>query len=172
MKPSGAAIDALCEGRHADPFALLGLHQGPQGLFARALLPGAEVATAFSLDGEELGVMTRTDPRGLFEGKLKGALQPVRYRAGALGAEWFVTDPYTFAPVLGPIDDYLINEGSHLRLLPVTLPLWAISTIGTITATRCAAARTLACGKFSSPTSPNTAPINTALPAPMGWFCR
>ena len=116
MKPSGAAIDALCEGRHADPFALLGLHQGPQGLFARALLPGAEVATAFSLDGEELGAMTRTDPRGLFEGKLKGALQPVRYRAGALGAEWFVTDPYTFAPVLGPIDDYLINEGSHLRL--------------------------------------------------------
>ena len=116
MKPSKAAIDALCEGRHADPFALLGLHPGPQGLFARALLPGAEVATAFSLAGEELGEMARTDPRGLFEGRLTGDPQPVRYRAGAKGAEWFVTDPYSFAPVLGPIDDYLINEGSHLRL--------------------------------------------------------
>ena len=27
-----------------------------------------------------------------------------------------VTDPYSFGPVLGPIDDYLIAEGTHLRL--------------------------------------------------------
>ena len=27
-----------------------------------------------------------------------------------------MTDPYSFGPVLGPMDDYYIAEGSHLRL--------------------------------------------------------
>ena len=36
--------------------------------------------------------------------------------AGALGAEWWVDDAYSYGPVLGPVDDYLIVEGSHLRL--------------------------------------------------------
>ena len=121
MKPSGEAIDALLAGTHADPFALLGVHAGPAGLFARALIPGAEVATAFSLAGEELGALERVDPRGLFEGHIRQPAgttgrQPLTYRAGAFGAEWWLTDPYSFAPVLGPIDDYLIAEGSHLRL--------------------------------------------------------
>ena len=42
--------------------------------------------------------------------------QPLRYRARNAGGEWFVTDPYSFGPVLGPMDDYYIAEGSHLRL--------------------------------------------------------
>src|SRR5690606_1878075 len=32
------------------------------------------------------------------------------------GGEWTVIDPYSFGPVLGPMDDYYIREGSHLRL--------------------------------------------------------
>ena len=32
------------------------------------------------------------------------------------GGEWQVWDPYSFGPVLGPMDDYYIGEGSHLRL--------------------------------------------------------
>ena len=43
-------------------------------------------------------------------------IQPVRYRARNEGGEWTVTDPYSFGPVLGPMDDYYIREGSHLRL--------------------------------------------------------
>ena len=116
MKPDTAAISALLEGSHADPFSLLGVHEGPAGLFARAVLPGAEVAVAFSLDGKELGALVRVDERGLFEGTISGPRQPVHYRAGALGAEWWVSDPYSFGPVLGPLDDYLINEGTHHRL--------------------------------------------------------
>ena len=56
MKPPGAAISALLEGRHADPFSLLGPHEGPAGTFVRAILPGAETAEAFSLKGAKLGV--------------------------------------------------------------------------------------------------------------------
>ena len=116
MKPPGEAIAALLEGTHADPFALLGVHAGPEGTFARALLPGAEEVSAFSLGGAALGKLARTDDRGLFEGKLKGQPQPVKYRCRAAGTEWWITDPFSFGPVLGPLDDFLINQGTHFRL--------------------------------------------------------
>jgi len=116
VKPSGEAIAALLEGRHADPFSLLGVHDGPGGLFARALLPGAEAVSVESLSGEPLGVLLQVDARGLFEGAVTGARQPVKYRCSAGDHAWFVTDPYSFGPVLGPMDDFLINEGSHYRL--------------------------------------------------------
>jgi 1,4-alpha-glucan branching enzyme len=116
VKPPGEAIAALLEGTHADPFSLLGVHAGPDGAFARAVLPGAETAEALGLDGKKLGKLKRVDPRGLFEGKVKGGPQPVKYRCTAGAHEWWLTDPYSFGPVLGPTDDFLIAEGTHLRL--------------------------------------------------------
>jgi len=121
VKPPASALVALLDGTHADPFSLLGVHQGPQGRFARVILPGAQEAVAFSLGGVELGALECTDPRGLFEGEIaapaKGEVAgPVKYRARGHGAEWWVSDPYSFGPVLGPIDDYLIGEGTHHRL--------------------------------------------------------
>lgn len=116
MKPPASAIDALLDGTHADPFSLLGIHEGPEGAFARAVLPGADDAVAWSLDGRKLGKLTRVDGRGLFEGKVKGPRQPVRYACKAGTQEWLVTDPYSFGPVLGPLDDFLIAEGTHHRL--------------------------------------------------------
>ncbi len=115
MKPPPEAIAALLDGTHADPFALLGPHEGPAGTFARAILHGAEEAEAFSLKGGRLGKMTRVDGP-LFEGKLRGKPKPVKYRCRGNGAEWWVTDPYSFGPVLGPMDDFLIAEGTHFRL--------------------------------------------------------
>ncbi|MFN3468999.1 MAG: GlgB N-terminal domain-containing protein, partial [Novosphingobium sp.] len=116
MKPSACAIEALLEGTHADPFSVLGIHEGPEGVFARAILPGAEEAVAWSLAGKKLGKLARVDGRGLFEGKVKGPRQPVRYACKAGKHEWLVTDAYSFGPVLGPMDDFLIGEGTHLRL--------------------------------------------------------
>lgn len=116
MKPPASAIEALLDGTHADPFSLLGIHEGPDGAFARAVLPGAEEAVAWSLSGKKLGKLARVDGRGLFEGKVTGPRQPVRYACKAGAHEWLVTDPYSFGPVLGPLDDFLIAEGTHLRL--------------------------------------------------------
>jgi 1,4-alpha-glucan branching enzyme len=84
---------------------------------ARCFIPGAEAVTAETLAGKEIGTLTRRDDAGFFEGiiAVKKA-QPVRYRARNGGGEWTVTDPYSFGPVLGPMDDYYIREGSHLRL--------------------------------------------------------
>ncbi len=120
MKPAKSALEALLMGTHVDPFALLGIHEGPGGAFARAVLPGAETAEAHSLSGQLLGALTQIDPRGLFEGVVAslvgGTRQPVKYRCTAGGQHWWVTDAYSFGPVLGPTDDFLMGEGTHLRL--------------------------------------------------------
>jgi 1,4-alpha-glucan branching enzyme len=116
LKPPQAAIDALLQGTHADPFSLLGVHEGPEGAFARAVLPGAVSAEAHDLAGKRLGKLRQVDPGGLFEGKVKGSRQPVKYRCKAGNHEWWVTDAYSFGPVLGPVDDLLIAEGTHFRL--------------------------------------------------------
>jgi 1,4-alpha-glucan branching enzyme len=116
VKPPLAAIEALFAGRNADPFALLGPHAGPAGTFVRAWVPGAEQVEAQALDGTVLGDLAPVDTAGLFEGRIKGTPQPLRYRAQGYGAEWLVTDPYSFGPVLGPVDDLLMAEGTHRRL--------------------------------------------------------
>jgi 1,4-alpha-glucan branching enzyme len=117
VKPLASAIESLLEGTHADPFSLLGVHEGPKGVFARAVLPGAHTAEAFDLSGKtKLGALEHRDERGLFEGLLKGPRQPVKYRCTGGGSEWWIADAYSFGPVLGPIDDLLFAEGTHFRL--------------------------------------------------------
>lgn len=116
MTPDRAAIEALLAGKHGDPFALLGPHAGPEGTFVRAILPGAEDAAAFSIRGANLGKLARVDQCGLFEGHIRGKPAPIKYRCRGGGAEWWVTDPYSFGPVLGPLDDLLFAEGNHFRL--------------------------------------------------------
>ncbi|MXO61012.1 1,4-alpha-glucan branching protein GlgB [Altererythrobacter salegens] len=116
MRPPKSAIEALLAGTHADPFSLLGTHAGPEGTFARAMLPGAEEATAYSLKGGALGKLERVDSRGLFEGPIKGNPRPVKYRCKAGKHSWWSTDAYSFGPVLGPVDDLLIAQGTHFRL--------------------------------------------------------
>jgi 1,4-alpha-glucan branching enzyme len=116
VKPPRSAIDSLLSGTHADPFSLLGVHDGPKGCFARALIPGADAVDAHDLEGKKLGVLDRVDDRGLFEGAIEGKRQPIRYHARNAEADWWITDSYSFGPVLGPIDDLLIAQGSHFRL--------------------------------------------------------
>ncbi len=41
---------------------------------------------------------------------------PLRLIASNANAEWSFADPYSFGPVLGPMDDYYSAEGTHLRL--------------------------------------------------------
>jgi len=109
-------IRAIVAGRHADPFALLGLHQVGETWVARTFIPHAETVSARTLDQRILGEL---QPRGdgFFEGEVKvSGRMPVSYHARNDGGEWDVLDPYSFGPVLGPMDDYYIGEGSHLRL--------------------------------------------------------
>jgi 1,4-alpha-glucan branching enzyme len=112
-----AAIAAIVAGSHGDPFAVLGVQGTGSKLVARAFVDGAAELEAFTLDGTPAGVLERRHDAGFFEGPLSiRTRQPLRYRAKNAGGEWWVTDAYSFGPVLGPMDDYYIREGSHLRL--------------------------------------------------------
>lgn len=110
-------VEAVVGGRHGNPFAVLGVHEVTGGLAARCFIPHAEFVTAFTLEGKEAGALERRHDTGFFEGKLRiRKRQPLKYHARNAAADWWVIDPYSFGPVLGPMDDYYIAEGSHLRL--------------------------------------------------------
>ena len=109
-------IAALLEARHGDPFAVLGPHKTRTGFVLRALLTGAERAELLTAAGAV--ALRRRDPAGFFEVSLPGAPPAPGYvlRATNAQATWEEMDPYAFAPVLGALDDYLLVEGTHLRL--------------------------------------------------------
>jgi 1,4-alpha-glucan branching enzyme len=110
-------VDAIVAGRHRDAFAVLGLQDIEAGLVARCFVPHAESVTAYTLQGKKIGELSRRHDTGFFEGKLTiRKRQPIRYHARNATGEWWLTDPFSFGPVLGPMDDYYIAEGTHLRL--------------------------------------------------------
>ncbi|WP_438620739.1 1,4-alpha-glucan branching protein GlgB [Neoaquamicrobium sediminum] len=116
LTPQGD-IDAVVSGSHGNPFAVLGVHEGEKGLLARCFIPHAESVTAFTLAGKRAAELLRRHDAGFFDGRLTiRKRQPLKYLARNAGGEWWVTDAYSFGPVLGPMDDYYIGEGSHLRL--------------------------------------------------------
>ena len=117
-------IDQLVEGSHQDPFSVLGLHKIDNQWIVRALVRGAHSLTAFDNEGKQWGPLSLIHPQGLFEGAFPLCEQtPLTYRAerkeGEAKNEWLITDPYSFAPILGPIDDHLFSEGSHKRLFDI-----------------------------------------------------
>jgi 1,4-alpha-glucan branching enzyme len=114
---SNAEVQAIVDGRHGDAFAVLGVHKAGKGFRARAFVPGAETLRATTLDGIPVGDLKRTHDAGFFDGPVKlKERQPLRLHAKNAGGEWSVVDPYGFGPVLGPMDDHLTAEGSHVRL--------------------------------------------------------
>ena len=110
-------IARIVGGQHDDPFAILGLHEVEAQWVARAFVPHAERLEARTLGGKPVGTLEKGDVEGFFEGIVDiDQRQPIVYHAANGGGEWDVVDPYSFGPVLGPMDDYYIGEGSHLRL--------------------------------------------------------
>ena len=113
VKPSDAA--AIVQGRHGDPFAVLGPHGGKAGWVVRCFLPQAAQVRLIHAGGE--AVMERVHPDGLFAVRLPGGVVPhyrlrLDYPDGRIEE---IDDPYRFAPVLGDLDLHLLAEGTHLR---------------------------------------------------------
>ena len=99
-------VEAIVAGRHSNAFAFLGLHEVAGHWVLRAFVPHADTLNAFTLDGEPLGHMIPRHGGGFFEAKVNiKAHQPIRYEAKNAGGSWTVYDPYSFGPVLGPMDD-------------------------------------------------------------------
>ena len=111
------AARALAEGRHGDPFSVLGPHGRGRDATVTAFVPGAVRLWLVTGGG---AAQTPMQPHPavpeLFSAPLATGT-PYRLRAEALdGQGWSFDDPYRFGPVLGEIDEYLLGEGSHRRL--------------------------------------------------------
>ncbi len=108
-----AALQALADGRHANPFALLGPHSERGKRIVRTLQPGARAVHFIDDDGTELGALEPEGPHGLFAGRM-----PLRRRKYRLRVTWGdgatqdIEDPYRFGSALGEMDLYLLGEGS------------------------------------------------------------
>ncbi len=107
--------EALVQGRHGDPFAVLGPHRHKSGWVVRALAPQAAAVWVRTDAGET--EMTRVHPDGLFAAPVdKAAAGAYRLRLVlGDGQSWTIDDPYRFGPVLGDLDIHLLVEGSHRR---------------------------------------------------------
>ncbi len=109
------AARAICEGRHGDPFSVLGVHERGGRLVLTAFIPGAERLVALRDPGDEVVMEPVDGCEGLFTAKVPDRA-PYRLRGHNGEAEWVVDDPYRFGPVLGELDEYLLGEGTHRRL--------------------------------------------------------
>ena len=112
---SDDVANAIVEGRHRDPFAVLGIHKRGDGLVLRSFVPGAERVDAVNLAGKRIVRLARRHAAGLFEGAI-ARREPYRLRATRGADQWIVDDPYAHGPVLGPMDDWLMGEGTHAKL--------------------------------------------------------
>ena len=107
-------IQRLCQGRHGDPFSVLGPHRQADGhTWVRALLPGATAVEVVVGSGRV--ALDRRHADGFFEGILP-ADGPYQLQVSwPGGVSSLVDDPYRFGAVLGEMDAWLLAEGSHLR---------------------------------------------------------
>ena len=123
------AVAALLAARHADPFAVLGLHADADGaLWLRALLPGAEavevidagtgkrVVALAAHESSISGGETLLTP--LFEAKIPRRKTRFDYRLRvrwSSGAEGDYADAYAFGPQIAEDELRAFHEGHHNR---------------------------------------------------------
>src|SRR5262249_45897480 len=107
------ALRAVAEGRSLDPFAVLGRHSMSSGDIVGVMLPGAFAVTVVARDEPaRQSALSPIRQTGLFVGP---AASPGPY---VLRIDWGgpiqeTEDPYSFEPVLGELDVYLLAEGKH-----------------------------------------------------------
>ncbi len=116
-------ISQLLEGRHENPFELLGPHEvveaGRSALAVRAYLPHSSQAWVVDPRNQEASrPMRRIHPAGLFEAICPAADgdESPRYMIRTVdqrGKKDTMHDPYAFPHLLTEYDFHLMNEGQH-----------------------------------------------------------
>jgi len=124
MTASDPGIDqgsaqAIVEGRHGDPFSVLGPHQRGDGWTVTVFQPGADrVWLLTGKAGKAALAAPVPGAPGLFTAQMKKQ-QAYRLRAEGGGTIWEWEDPFRFGPVIGEMDEYLFAEGTHRKLWQV-----------------------------------------------------
>ena len=117
-------IVPLLEGRHENPFSILGPHpvesEGRPALAVRAFLPHSTQAWVVDTGEIKSRPMRRIHPAGLYEAicPMPQHQPEVPYQlrvADHRGEHTMLHDPYAFPPLLSDYDLYLLGEGRHWR---------------------------------------------------------
>ncbi|MBY5368529.1 1,4-alpha-glucan branching protein GlgB [Rhizobium leguminosarum] len=110
------ALWALIEGRHGDPFSILGPHESGGMTIVRVYLPGAEAVDLIdATSGREVTPFSIVHPSGLFAAAA-ASRTGYRLRITWPDAVQLTEDPYSFGLLLGELDLHLISEGTHYSL--------------------------------------------------------
>lgn len=119
-RPDPETVEAVIEGRHGNPFGVLGLQGGGGApLSMRVFAPDADSVTVLDAkQGKALAELEKLDPRGFFAAAFPRRKQRFAYRLKLAndGGAWEREDPYRFPPLLGDLDVHLLAEGRHYRL--------------------------------------------------------
>ncbi|MBD3666088.1 1,4-alpha-glucan branching protein GlgB [Sulfitobacter sp. TSTF-M16] len=111
----------ITTGTHADPFSVLGLHQENGAITVRAFHPEADAASVLEAESGRTLATLENLGEGLFAGEIPRRKKRFPYRLQFTSGhhQWDTDDPYRFGPVMGDLDEHLINEGAHLDLWQV-----------------------------------------------------
>jgi 1,4-alpha-glucan branching enzyme len=105
---------ALAEGRHANPFAVLGPHQHAGRRYVRTVQPHARKVELLDKSGKWLANAAWVHAGGIFEVPLPPRIRNYQLCLTAPdGSRRTIEDPYRFPSLLGDLDLYLLGEGSH-----------------------------------------------------------
>ena len=118
--PVGSVEDfaALVQGRHGDPFSVLGPHKRGRATWVTVFDPGAERMAA-RVAGRRHKLTPIDGYSGVFQGKIPSERRYTLEGETASGERWSAEDPYRFGPVIGEQDEYFFSEGNHKRLWQV-----------------------------------------------------
>jgi len=114
-----ADIDALVQGMHPDPFAVLGPHDTAAGLAIRVFRPHTRGIELIVEGGAQIRQFDRVQVEGVYEIVVAGAARDdFDYRLRLLwpdGSSSEIDDPYRYGPVLTDFDLHLLGEGTHVQ---------------------------------------------------------
>lgn len=117
IKRNSDAFAALAEGRHRDPFALLGIHSVGKSRVVRTFQPQAKQVDLIDADGNHIADMRRVHSDGLFVAAMPPRKRRYRLRVTTHdGHTADIEDAYRFPQSLGDIDLYLLGEGSDRQI--------------------------------------------------------
>lgn len=110
------AVTALVEGRHGDPFSILGRHPQGDRTVVRTLVPGAvSVELVDPGTNAVIAPMTLAHPGGLYAAVVDSVSRPL-FRIHWPDAVQETEDPYSFGLLLGDLDLHLFSQGTHYSL--------------------------------------------------------
>lgn len=111
-----SSYESIAQGRHGDPFKILGPHSARKNWTVRSWQPQAQTVELLGANNEFLMEMRRVHRDGLFEARLPLPVTPYRLRLHENGNSTIIDDPYRFVSLFGDLDRHLMREGKLRNL--------------------------------------------------------